>query len=1431
MKKISDYNLIYKNGVVRGKKDGSYENVIIKTISNRSLSHYDIKKMKHDFNIMRKLEIKGIFQCLDLIEYNSGIALIFEDLPDITLKDRLKSKPFTIMEFLKIAIKLAETVGELHRNNIIHRNIKPDNIIISDDNEVVKLVSFDISEYISGDESLSYMSPEQTGRLNKGVDYRTDMYSLGIVFYEMITSVLPFDYSDPVEIIHAHNAKIPIPPADVDEYIPIVISNIVMKLLSKMTENRYQNAAGLLYDLNECLTQFVEQNSIDIFKIGEKDIPFKFQFPNLFVGREREINILKDFIESKKDKFLLVSGRPGIGKSTLINNFYKQEITREGYLASGKFDQFSGESPYRAFIEAFQGFIHQILAEGEERVCYWNRKFIHYLGSMGRVITDVIPILSVVIGEQPDVPDLGGEESRNRFNYAVKKFIEAITTEERPLILFFDDLQWADLASIHLIETIIKDVELTNLYIIGSYRSNEVDNTHKLSRVLNRIKKFDINVNEIFLEPLNSNDVNNIISTYMQSDKETSSELSEIIDSKTGGNPFFINLFMKTLYKKGCFTFDINSGWSWNSKDILELSFTDNVIDLLILKIKDLSIIAQEVIKLCSCIGNSFDRVLISKLYSQTDETVHSCISTFIDEGLMDVKGDKLHFQHDHIQFAAYNMLTLDEKEKNHYAIANYFIEHFKDNVILIADQVNECTSLIRTSDNLYDYIEVILMAGSRVKKSGAYDSALFYFELGISLLDDRSWSKHYKLTLDLYIEAAEASYLNAEYTKFYALSKIVEQFGRSLVDKTKIYELEILVLLGENRQLEAVFFGLKILKKMGYHITSKPGVLHVLRSLITTKNKLCKRTYEELRAIPDMKDADILAAMNIMATVATSAYYSSPNVLLLIICTIINQALKFGYPPNIPFFYAIYGYSLIYIGDLKGGYKYGQLSIELLESRDDKKLESKAVFLMNLFIRHHMEHIRSTIEPLKNCRDVLFETGDIEFASHSMQVYLFHSLHTGFNLDSLITEAERCSKLTLQLNQMPPYHSITLYFAVISTLMGQSEFSNDKLMGIYNEDVIYPYLVEAGDLNNILNLHMHKLILHYLFGEYEKGILNVKVIRKYLLSGKSTLHDGLYYFYSSLVYLAQYNKIRPFILRNQKALKKMAKNAPMNYLHKYYVVEAEINRVKGRVNRAIDYYNSAADVAKEYQYIQDEAIIHELAGKFYLTLNMPDYAKKHLNRSRECYRKWGATRVLNLLEERYSDIFTDRVGSLLNKTSVNTTKELFYKSLDIETIVKTSQQISGKIELENFLKEIMKLSIEYAGAQKGCLLINNEIDKQLYIELCYDVENTELQKHSIPVNEYVDLPYSIINIVQQTREAVIINDAANDYRYMSDMYIHKNGSKSILCIPITSNDMVKGYIYLENNLIPGAFTTERVEILKVLTTQAAIAIENAAML
>ncbi|MFH2059227.1 MAG: AAA family ATPase [Pseudomonadota bacterium] len=1469
MQKIIDYKIIEKINdtrnylVYRGQKDDDKKTIIIKALKTKSPSLSEIARFKYEYAIIKSIDFDGVVKNYDFLEYDEGFALVLEDFNGISLKEAIKNETFDIKSFLITGIKLSETLGTLHKRNIIHKDIKPQNIIINKESGQVKITDFGIASVLTheNDEifnqevikgTLAYMSPEQTGRMNREVDYRTDLYSLGITFYEMLTGILPFRFNDPLEIMHAHIAREPVSPIKLNSSIPQIVSEIIMKLLSKMAEDRYQNGFGLMADLKECLKRLDEKGLIDKFEHSRKDIPIKFQIPQLLVGREKEIDILMSSFEQVAasleefvpSQMMLVSGNPGIGKSALINEIHRPILAKKGYFISGKYDQFRSDVPYSAIVQAFQGLVSQILTEGEDRISVWKKTLQKAFGTIGKIILDVIPMVSLITGEQPDAPELAGEASMNRFNYAFKKFVAALAQKDHPLVLFLDDLQWADPASLKLIEILITDPEVSSFFVIGAYRSNEVDESHRFARTLERIKNAKVSVATISLKPLNETDVNILISSFMRCDKEISLPLAKIIHKKTGGNPFFVNMFIKTLYEKNLIELDFEHGWRWEIENIKRIPLTDNVVDILVKEITSLPENTQAILKICACIGNRFDLQTISHISGKSIGEVLAVFSIAIEKGFVYLSGDIYRFQHDHIQAAIYTLLPKNEKEALHYRIGKFLLknsseEELQEKIIYIIDQLNACRSLVASPEEGQRFAELNLRAGQKARTSAAYESALAYFKIGIDLFENHCWESNYDLSLSLHTEAAEASYLNTQYDEFKYFSEIVLNNAKTLLDKIKIYELQILVCMAENKPLEAIQIGTNTLKMLGIRFPAKPHIFHILFGLLKTKFKLRNKSKDELADMPKMKDPVFLAALHIMSSVGSSAYYASPNLLPLIVFKSILLSIKHGNPSQMPYFYAAYGFILSSIGDIDQGYEFGKFSIQLLDKLDARDQFSRTHLVMNTFIRHWKEHIQNSIKPLVLSSEAGFETGDIEFACINLNAYSNYSFFSGSELSVLETTVTKYSAIISQLKQKLAFNSSIVYLETIRILLGKDEYSSQMTGSACNEEKLLPLLMDSGDKANLAFLYIHKMVLNYFFDDYQPGFNNSKIAKKYFGAAKGRFHVVIFNFFDSLLRIALYShssnkkNIIKQVIRNQKKLKKWAHYAPMNHLHKYNLIEAELARVKGESEKAIQYYRLSIQGARENNFIQEEGLANEIAARFWLDQEIDDYAKVHMNEAHRCYKKWGAHAKVNHLEKKYPELFEkksdkDPSDETEFKTDSATTGSTTTQTIDIATILKTSQHLSSEIDLGKLLEQIMKLSIENAGAQKGCLILENENDNKLYIEASGGINEPIITLQSILVDISDNLPLSIVNYVHKIKENIVLHDTRSDERFMQDPYVIKNKSQSILCSPIRHKGRMSGILYLENNLITNAFTPERLKILQIFSTQAAISIRIA---
>ncbi|MEG3858733.1 trifunctional serine/threonine-protein kinase/ATP-binding protein/sensor histidine kinase [Microcoleus sp. herbarium12] len=1483
--------------------------IILKVLKAEYPTLEAITRLKHEYQIRQNLDSQQIVKAISLETFDNRLGLVLEDFGGESLAQLLEREILSPQATLNHAIPIVKALQYLHLQNIIHKDIKPSNIIINSQTKQVKLTDFGIATKLNKENpqfnnpncvegTLAYMSPEQTGRMNRTLDYRTDFYSLGITLYEMLTAKLPFPSNDPLEIVYSHIAVQAPSPHQINPEIPATISEIVMKLMAKNAEDRYQSAAGLLADLETCLHQLATTGEIANFIPGRLDILSQLLIPQKLYGRESQVNQLLAAFErlgtgspnnllekqttseqnsppSRTSELMLVSGYSGIGKSAVVNEVSKPITKSKGYFICGKFDQFKRNIPYASLIQAFNSLLRQLLTESAASLETWRTKILTALETNGKVIADVIPEVELIIGKQPEVAELSPVESQNRFNRVFKEFIRVFAQKEHPLVIFLDDLQWADSATLKLMQTLITDPDQQYLLLIGAYRDNEVSPTHPLIHTVEEIEKTGTVVNNIVLQPLELKNVTELVADTLNDRTEEANNLAELIYNKTGANPFFLTQLLQALYQENLLKFDFDylggkGGWNWSIDEIQAIGITDkSVVELVASRIEKLPATTQEVLKLAACVGDKFALDVLSLVREESANVTATELYSALQAGLIlplsdayriplvfdraesiDLKLDtsrvSYKFLHDRVQQAAYSLIPENQKQSTHLKIGQLLLhntpaEKLEENIFDIVNQLNVGIDTIENPAEKTQLARLNLTAGRKAKAANAYEAAVRYLRVAMQLLPADCWQSQYDLTLAIYESTAEAEYLNSNYEISKNIIDIVLQQAQTLLDKVNAYELQFQSYNAQNRLVQSLNTGLEVLQLLGINFPLNPKPINIMAGLIDTKVSLGFKRIEDLANLPDMTDPNRQAAIRILSGILGSALQAKPPLFPLLIFTMVKLCIKYGNSPDASVAYIYYGVVMCRLGDISLAYQFGQLAIRLLDKFPSRSNETRVYAVFGTFIHHLKAELKSGLVMLKSGFETAMEIGNLEYAGYSIGEYCANKMWIGAPLDLLEEETGKYVKLMQQCQLPTAVNYISICRQTALNLRGELVDPCLLVGEIFNELETLPVFIEAKNFTFICLVYHLKTQLNFLFKNYVSALEISRLFEKHEEVAAGFYVVSMNNFYSSLSLLALYAQANKQeqkqylkkLVKNQTKMKKWAVHAPMNYEHKYDLVEAEKARVLGYDTQAMQLYDRAIAGAAKNGYIQEEALACELAGEFYQCLGKQIISQAYLTKAYYGYIRWGALAKVKHLESIHPFLVAQtrasetRTLDVTRTTTGNTTSNGLGDFLDVATFIKSSQAINSEIVLENLLTKLIKIILQNAAAQKVVLLLLKE--NKLYIEAVGNsTDSTCTVLQSIPFENSQDLPISAINYVFRTQKPLVLDDANVTAPFNADTYIREFEIKSILCLPVIYKSQLQGIIYLENKLAAAAFTTDRIEVLKVLVCQIAIALENA---
>ena len=1330
-------------------------------------------------------------------------------------------RPWKVEAFLRVAVGLVSATRRLHERGLVHRDIRPENVLIDVASGKAWLSGFgaairaprghqraDASAPLVG--TLPYMSPELTGSVNRPVDARSDLYSVGVVFHEMLSGSLPFVAVTPKEWVHSHVAR-PAPP--LGDPVPAPLAAVIARLLAKAPSERYQSAFGLEADLRRCLQELESLGRIEAFVLAEHDSWDKLVVSTQIYGRRGPSARLRaafDRVALGATELVLVSGYSGIGKSSLVEDLMKALPPSSARVARGKFDQYKRDIPYATLAEALQGFFRKILMENEVEVARWRERLREAVGANGQLIVTLVAELGVLLGPQPVVPEVSVEEAKRRFNLLLQRILSVLAQPDMPLVLFFDDLQWADRATLEVLRTTF-DSDVRHLLVVGAYRDNEVAPGHRLRRTVEDIRQIGANVDDIDLGPLALEDVAQLLCDTLHEEASRLEPLASLVFDKTGGNPFFVIQFVLSLRDDGLLTFDPNQGsWQWELARIVARAFTDNLADFMVAKLSRLSPPAQRAMARLACLGRAAETSVLAALCGQLEGELHSSLSEAVRAGLVVRDSAGYSFPHDRVQETSHALSPDAERAAIHLRAAHILTaldggSRCEELIFEIVNHLNGGASLVSTAAERLAIAETNLAAAKRAKSAIAFESALTYLVEGWLVLDreGRAWEEAPILAFALVLQRSECEFLTGrtEAAEIH-LGQLAARASKR-VDQCAVTCLRAAVYLTINRPDEAVRIALAQLREFGIEWNTPPGDDVVRAEFELLMSRIPPEGPEALVHLPLMEDPEWQGCMEVLLAMEPSLVCVDKALHDLAVMRMANISIEHGNCEASPLGYTELSMVLPHRFEARSlGYRFGQLGCDLVEQQGFMRLGGRAFLVAGFHAVPWTKPLPEALALVRRAQVITLEKGDQTFTCLGGVHFVQLGLAAGMHLDELQNAIES----GLACARRAQFYLVVVMqqglLALVESLRGVPATPSEP------SDLDDPMLAMAACWTWIRAI--------------QKGILEADERATQVALDKATaliwttptfFERAEYEFWAAIARAASGD--REGTALHQAKLVEWAKDCPETFATRVELVAAELARLEGRDFDAQQGYESALTEARANGFVHLEALTHELAARFCQRRGLETSAEAHLDRARRAYRRWGAFGVVRRLDPRDASSETSAVVTPLQE-------------LDLATVVEMSRTVSSEIVPDRLVERLLGLAVEHAGATRALFVVATKRGgHSIVAEAVVDPEGVRIASNDTLTQEGT-LPESILRYVLRTRESVIIADAVGPNPFGEDQYLRSRQARSVLCLPLIKQAQLIGALYLENALTSHVFTPDRIGVLRLLVSQAAISLENA---
>jgi PAS domain S-box-containing protein len=1337
---------------------------------------------------------------------------------------------------------MAGELALLHSAGRIHGNLTPLDFAVDPMHEDIKLKRDHAA--LAKDETLAwpithqnlpYLSPEQIARWNQKMDGRSDLYSLGVIFYQLLTGSLPFTARDEIGWFHSHLARTPIFEEDRKSEIPALLQRIILKLLSKDRNDRYQSASGLVYDLKYCRAH-QDEASDPLFSLGMQDISIRLEISRKIYGRRTETEkLLQAFDRVSRQgqcETILVSGSAGVGKTALIKDLREPVTNQGGFFITGKFDQLNRGVPYQTHAQAFQDLILQILGESESRVIRWRRRLLEALGQQAQVIINVIPALEIIIGKQPDVPALPPLETQNRFHIVFQKFVSVFATADHPLVIFLDDLQWADAASLKLLDHLSQQPSLRHLLRILAFRPDEAGATTTLEPILHSIREGHDLAQEIKLNPLGPDQLQDFLADTLAAAPEKVAPLASLLHQKTGGNPFFFIQYVKTLADEKLIELNPKTyEWNWDLEAIKARSYTDNVAEFMLTRLRKLPPSTQKILEVAACLGNKGRIRDLERLLETSHQNLPSWDPAQID-GILQLTPDAYFFLHDRVQQAAYALLTPLEQKEWHLRIARQMTEDQAAGDDYLFDRIGHyraAQDLLQDAEERHQVARMSLAAALKAKASAANKSALDYGIFGLGLLTDATWFDDYALMLDLHMARAECVWRHGDSAGAEELfNQLLKLPHLADLDRMRVYHILIEVNTTQGKMQQALVQCHRGLAVIDKDFPVEPTDADVRDVYAAFRRDLGSRPIASLMDLPPIADPLEKAALDLMAAAIPAAIFTSLKTSSYLYCKMVCCSLANGNSDASASAYAYFAMILgSVLGEYQEGYQLGKVAYTMAQN-DAQTWKARIFVIFGNVVNHWTQPMRTNLPYLQAALPAAKEVGDLAGACYCCNHLISTLLALGRPLTEVYAETEKSLKFVLTMNYPSIADIIIGQQRLVLALQGKTKAYSGVATDTFDEDAFASRICSSQMALLKFWYHTWKLQAAYLLHRQDEALAAAEAARSLSWSSPGHVEEAEHHFYHALTLSractteAGEPRERWFqeLLRYRDRFALWAGNSLENFSHKHQLIQAEVLRLMGDELAAMQAFENAIRLANQHGFIQDEALSYELAARHYEKAGFQKFAEQYHGEARRCYQEWGASGKVRQLDNMHPQL----ISSLRPQEA-----QAHMMDIDMASLLRATQSISSEIVPARLIETLMQLLVEASGAESGLLILSRK--GQLFIEAEARTSSSGLNVtvlNSFPVQNFPQVPQAVLNFVQRSQQKVVIANAHETHAFSHDEYLRTQKPRSLLCVPIVRNRGLVGLIYLENRLVAGMFTTDKLTALEILASQAAISIDNA---